>query len=38
VVSVSKHYTAVIDGELHDTWDCSRAGSRCVYGYWKKPE
>lgn len=34
VVSVSKHYTAVIDGVLHDTWDCSRDGLRCVYGYW----
>lgn len=38
VVAVSKHYTAVIDGELHDTYDCSRNGTRCVYGYWRKPE
>jgi hypothetical protein len=36
VVSVSKHYTAVIDGVIHDTHDCSRDGTRCVYGYWKK--
>jgi hypothetical protein len=36
VVAVSKHYTAVIDGELHDTYDCSRDGTRCVYGYWRK--
>ena len=35
VVAVSKHYTAVIDGELHDTYDCSRGGTRCVYGYWR---
>lgn len=36
VVSVSKHYTAVIDGALHDLWDCSREGTRCVYGYWRR--
>tara|TARA_R110000824_G_scaffold100003_5_gene237736 strand:- start:167 stop:607 length:441 start_codon:yes stop_codon:yes gene_type:complete len=34
VVAVSKHYTAVIDGVLHDTHDCSRDGTRMVYGYW----
>ncbi len=34
IVRVSKHYCAVIDGELHDTHDCSRGGTRCVYGYW----
>ena len=36
IVSVSKHYCAVIDGVLNDTRDCSRNGTRCVYGYWKK--
>lgn len=36
VVSVSKHYTAVLDGVIHDTFDPSRAGTRCVYGYWSK--
>ena len=35
VVSVSKHYTSVIDGVLNDTFDCSRDGERCVYGYWR---
>jgi hypothetical protein len=46
VVSVRKHFTAVIDGELHDTHDCSKTswvdsdgvsheGVRAVYGYWK---
>lgn len=35
VVSVSRHYTAVIDGVIHDTHDPSRGGRRCVYGYWK---
>jgi len=34
VVSVSKHLCAVIDGVVHDTYDPSRAGTRCVYGYW----
>jgi hypothetical protein len=35
VVSCSGHYTAVIDGVIHDTNDPSRAGTRCVYGYWR---
>jgi len=34
VVSVSKHLTAVIDGVINDTYDPSRGGNRCVYGYW----
>lgn len=36
IVSVSKHSTAVIDGVLHDTYDCTRGGTRCVYGYYIK--
>jgi hypothetical protein len=36
IVSVSKHLTAMIDGIINDTWDCSREGSRCVYGYYIK--
>lgn len=36
ICSLSKHYAAVIDGELHDTYDCTRDGTRCVYGYWYK--
>ena len=36
VVSVSKHYVAVLDGTIHDTYDPSRDGTRCVYGYWLK--
>jgi hypothetical protein len=35
VVAVSKHYTCVVNGVLEDTWDCSRGGRRCVYGYWR---
>jgi len=34
VVNVSRHYTCVKDGVLFDTHDCSRDGTRCVYGYW----
>lgn len=36
VVNVSKHMVAVIDGVIHDTQDCSRDGTRCVYGYYQK--
>ena len=35
IVSVSRHLCAVIDGVIHDTFDPSRGGTRCVYGYWK---
>lgn len=34
VVAVSKHYCAVIDGVIFDTYDDQRGGTRCVYGYW----
>jgi hypothetical protein len=37
VISVSKHLTAMIDGVIYDTHDCSRRGRRCVYGYWQAP-
>jgi len=37
IVRLSRHLTAVIDGELHDTHDCSRGGTRCVYGYFVQP-
>ena len=35
VVSLSKHMVAVVDGIVHDTYDPSRDGTRCVYGYYK---
>ena len=38
IVSCSKHITVVKDGVLHDTYDCSRNGTRCVYGYWSKTD
>ena len=34
VCNVSRHYVAVIDGVVNDTYDCTRDGERCVYGYW----
>ena len=34
IVKVSRHLVAVIDGVINDTHDCSRGGTRCVYGYW----
>lgn len=36
VLSLSRHLTAVVDGVCHDTYDPSRDGTRCVYGYWRK--
>lgn len=38
IVSVSKHLVAVIDGVIQDTHDCSRDGTRCVYGYWQEAQ
>jgi hypothetical protein len=35
-VRCSKHTTAVIDGIIHDTYDPSRGGTRCVSGYFTK--
>jgi hypothetical protein len=36
VVSVSKHYTCVIDGVVNDIYDPQRVTGRCVYGFWAK--
>lgn len=36
IVSVSKHLTCVKNKKLYDTYDCSRGGTRCVYGYYVK--
>lgn len=33
IVSCSKHVVAVIDGVVNDTYDPTRDGTRCVYGY-----
>lgn len=34
IVACSRHFTTVIDGVVHDTYDPSRGGTRAVYGYW----
>lgn len=34
ICKVSRHCVAVIDGVIHDTYDCSREEGRCVYGYY----
>lgn len=34
IANVSRHFVAVIDGVIHDTFDPSRGGTRCVYGYY----
>jgi hypothetical protein len=36
IVRVSGHITSMIDGIINDTYDCSREGKRCVYGYYVK--
>lgn len=38
IVALSRHYVAVIDGTVNDTYDCTRNGTRCVYGYWSKTD
>ena len=34
ICQVTKHVTTVIDGVINDTFNPSRDGTRCVYGYW----
>ncbi len=36
VLRMSKHYAAAVDGVVHDTFESTRDGTRCVYGYWKE--
>ena len=37
ILNLSGHFSCWKDNELYDTYDCSRNGTRCVYGYWRKP-
>lgn len=37
VVSVSKHMCAVVDGVVRDTFDPTRDGTRCAYGWYVPP-
>ena len=34
ICQVTGHLTCVIDGVINDTFNPSRGGTRCVYGYW----
>lgn len=34
ICQVSHHCTTIIDGVINDTFNPSRDGTRCVYGYW----
>lgn len=36
ITKLSGHLCAVIDGVINDTYDPSRDGTRCVYGYYQK--
>lgn len=38
IVRLGHHYAAVIDGVLHDSFDSTRGGDACVYGYWRQPQ
>jgi hypothetical protein len=38
VCRLSRHVTAVVDGVCRDTYDPSRDGTRCVYGYFSRGE
>ena len=34
ICKLSGHIVCVKNGVINDTFDCSRDGTRCVYGYW----
>ena len=34
ICKLSGHIVCVKNGTIYDTHDCSRNGTRCVYGYW----
>lgn len=34
ICNLSGHVCAVINGVINDTYDPSRGGTRCVYGFW----
>jgi len=34
IARLSRHLCAVVDGVINDTYDPSRKGTRCVYGYY----
>ena len=36
IARCSGHLVAVVDGVIRDTYDPTRGGTRCVYGYWSE--
>jgi hypothetical protein len=36
IAKCSRHLVACIDGIAQDTYDCTRNGTRCVYGYFRR--
>jgi hypothetical protein len=38
ILSLSRHVATVVDGVVHDNYDPSRGGTRCVYGVWFPPD
>jgi len=36
ICNLSRHYCAVVDGVINDTYNPSRDETRCVYSYWIK--
>ena len=37
ICRLSRHLVAVVDGVVNDTYDSTRGGNRCVYGYFYNP-
>ena len=37
ILNLSRHFSCWKDGQLYDTYDCSKHETRCVYGYWREP-
>ena len=37
ILRLSRHVTAVVNGVIHDIFNPSREGTRCIYGYWLPP-
>lgn len=35
ILNLSRHMSCMIDGMIHDLYDPSRNGTRCVYGYYE---
>lgn len=38
ITRITRHLTAVMYGRMHDIYDPSRNGTRCVYGYWQSAD